>query len=341
MKSLALLLALSFVNASAQSSGYVNFIRQNQQGSSVVWDMPVAAQGAAPSALALESTGSLFQLWTVEQTLAKDFLLDQKLVGAYLPKADIKITTLDPYTVVPRTRVDQPFSVEIEVADLLTGTGLPEAATKVLLEQHIASYPTGQTTLDATVVAANKPLHAANVSQNGKTVLKFAASSLKATDATKALGEEHFIVHALADGSNGQTQLAAAHVQVWPVASGAILGITQGQNLRFLVPTLQINLHDLYPRSDTSLVLYEGTEIDGVEGKLIKAYPMDRDCSMSMILDVPEISTAITKDGTYTLALLSETVYGTELLCPPLTFSVKMSIEVNAMQVNFTDRTEY
>ncbi len=341
MKPFALLLALSSLNASAQTSGYVNFIRQNQQGTSVVWDMPVAAAGTAPSALAHESSGSLFQLWTVAQTTAKDHLLDQKLVGAYLPKADIKITTLDPYTIVPRTRVDQPFSVEIKVADLLTGSSLPEAATKVLLEQHVASYPTGLTALEPAAVVANTPLNSAYISQNGSTVLRFAASSLKATDPTKALGEEHFVIHALADGSISQSQIASAHVQVWPVASGEIIGITAGQELRYQVPSLQINLHDLYPRSDTSLILYEGSEVNGVQGKLIKSYPMDRDTGTSIILDVPEVSSAITRNGTYTLALMSETVYGTELLCTPITFSVKRTIEVNAMQVNFTDGTEH
>lgn len=335
MKSFALLLALSSIDASAQSSEYVNFIRQNQQGTTVVWDMPVAAAGTAPSALAHESSGSLFQLWTVAQTTAKEHLLDQKLVGAYLPKADIKITTLDPYSVVPRTRVDQPFSVEIQVADLLTGSTLPEAATKVLLEQHVASYPTGQTSLDPATVAANTPINSAFVSQNGTTVLNFAATSLKATDPTKALGEEHFIVHALAEGSISQSQIASAHVQVWPVASGEIIGITPGQELRYQVPSLQINLHDLYPRSDTSLILYEGSEVNGSEGTLLKSYPMDRDTGMSIILDVPEVSSAITQNGTYTLALVSETVYGPELLCPPVSFSVKRTIEINAMQVNF------
>ena len=336
MRLLALLLAHSSIAASAQTSGYVNFIRQNQQSSGVVWDMPVAAAGTAQSALTLENNGSLFQLWTIEESSAKEYLLDQKLVGAYLPKADLKIITLDPHSAVSRTRVDQPFSLEIQVSDLLTGSGLPDAATKVLLQQHIRSYVNGQNSLAPT---ADTPLSSAYISQNGTTVLKFAASSLKATDPTKALGEEHFILHALCHDSISETQIASAHLQVLAVASGAILGITPGQQFRGPVPTLQLILNDLYPRSDTSLMLYEGTQINGAEGKLVKAFPMDRDRCLSLTLEVPEISTAITKDGTYTVALMSETVFGKELLCPPITFSVGQTTEVDVMQVDLTDRT--
>lgn len=337
MKLLPLIIALSPVGAFVQAKGYVNFIRQNQQNSGVVWDMQVAPRGKAPSALALENQGSLFQLWTIEPTQMKEYLLDQKLVGAYLPKADIKITTLDPYTLVPRTRVDQPFSVEIEVADLLTGTGLPDAATKVLLEQHVQSSPEELVSLDPSTVAATTPNRSAYISENGKTVLKFPASSLTAKDPTKARGEEHFIVHALSDGRISQTQIASAHVQVWPIASGAILGITPGQEIRFSSPKLYLQLNDLYPRSDTYLKVYEGSQINGVEGTLVKAFPMDRDRSASITLEVTELTTAITEDGSYTMALMSETVYGTELLCDPIPFTVRTDITVNAMQTDYSD----
>ena len=340
MKSLPILLVALSINASAQINGYQSFIRQTQQpetpdATPIEWDMPVEALGNAPSALALEIKGALFQLWTIEQATAKDHLLDQKLVGAYLPKADIKITTLDPYTLVSRTRVDQPFSVEIKVADLLTGTGLPAAATKVLLEQHVQSYVNGVISIDPVAVAANTPIKSSYITQNGATVMNFPASSLQASDPTKALGEEHFIVHALPDGTVTQTQLASAHVQVWPVASGAIYGIAPGEQLQYLIPTLQLNLNDLYPRSDTYLMVYEGTQINGVEGKLVKAFPVDRDRSVTTILEVSELSASIGADGQYTIALMSDTVYGRELLCDPITFSVKRTIAVNAMQVNF------
>lgn len=339
MKLIPLLFAALSVNASAQISSYKNFIYQIQQGTGVRWDMPVAVVGSAPSLLEIDEKGSLFQLWTIEKATAKSYLLDQKLVGPYLPKADIKITTLDPYALVHRTRVDKPFKVEIQVANLHAGVGIQDSATKVLLEQHIQSYVNDQIPLDPVVVASNVPLHSSYISQNGPTVLNYSASSLTASDPTKALGEEHFIVHALADASIAQTQIASESVQVWPVASGSILGIKPGEKLRFRFPILRLNLNDLYPRSDTALMVYKGSQISG-EGKLVKAFPMDRDRSFSTVIDVTELSSAIEEDGEHTLALMSTTVYGTELLCDPITFSVDWTIKVNSMLVTFSNGTE-
>lgn len=342
MKSASLFLLLAAGAASAQTTpSYVNFIRQNQQGTGVVWDMPVAATGTSQSALLLETGGSLFQLWTINQTEAKDYLLDQKLVGAYLPKASVKVTTVDHYVPVVRTRVGQPFEVTIDVSDLLSGTGLPEAATKVLLQRHVASYPAGSSELNQATVTSGTPFATSYITQNGKTLLKFPSSSLTAADPTKASGEEHFVVHALSDGTFAQSQLAAAKVQIWPIASGKIIGIKDGDSLRYDIPTLQLNLNDLYPRSDTFLMLYPGTSVNGVTGTKVKQFPWDSNKSWTGTLMSDELSKLITKDGTYTLALVSQTIFGTELLDnKPITFSVDRSIEVNAMQVNFTDPSE-
>ncbi len=337
MKIFSLFLALTAVSAFGQSSNFSNFVRQTQQGTGVVWDMPVAAVGAASSALALDASGALFQLWTIQQSPVQDYLLDQKLVGAYLPTADIKVITLDPNGKVPRTRVDQPFTVEVSVAGLLTGSGLPLASTQVLFEQHIASYPTGQTTLLASQVQSNTPLYSGYLASNGKTIFKFPASSLKATDPTKALGEEHFVVHALSDGTLSQTQIASNFVQVWPVASGQIKGIANSDLIRFEIPKIEILLNDLYPRSDTYLMLYEGNQYNGVTGTIVKAYPVDRDTTTSTVIPVTELDSKLTKDGTYTLAIVSQTVYGLELIAPTVTIQVRRSLQVNAMQVNFSD----
>lgn len=336
MKKITLLFLLGTVHASAQTDVYVNILRQNQQDKGVVWDMPVAATGTSPSALTIDSGGALFQLWTINQTLAKDYLLDQKLVGAYLPVADVKLSTIDPYSRVHRTRVDQPFTVEIEVSGLLTGLNFPMAASKVLLERHVGSYQTGKYTLDPAQVLANTPLSSAYLSDNGKTVLRFEASALTAADPTKACGEEHFVVHALSDGSYTQTQIASKFVQVWPVASGSIKGIAQGDQLRFQMPQVELLLNDLYPRSDTYLLLFKGTQITGADGTVVMAFPMDRETCESHVLRVTDLDSKISSDGTYSLALVSETVYGRELLSS-VTFSVNRTLHVNAMQTEFSD----
>jgi hypothetical protein len=337
MKFLTFILAVSALQATAQSTKYQNFVRQHQQGSGVIWDMQgVKATGSAPSVLLLENGGSLFQLWTINQTTGKDHLLDQKLVGAYLPKADVKIITRDPYSVT-RTRLDQPITVEISVSDLLSGTGIPTAASRVMLEQHTECYAPGQTSLDPTCVVSNTPHDTAYITQNGKTTLTFNASSLTAPNPLKACGEEHFVVHALADGAVEQSQIASAKVQVWPIATGTIGGVRDGAVYNNVIPSVQLDTQDLYPRSNTYLMLYENGATAGEPGKVVWSRPWDAAVPLSLQTTTDDLNSLITKDGSYTIALMSETVFDTRLLCPTVTFSVRRVLTVNAMQVNFCD----
>lgn len=336
-----LLLALASVSSAMGGDRYINLVRQSLHKTSVIWDMPVAPEGVTPSVPALEAGGAQYQLWTINQVLGQDYLLNQKLVGTFLPKADLKVVTLDSGGRVPRTRVDQPFTVEIELKDLLTGVGMPRSASSVLLERTLGPHRAGVTSLDSAGVLSNPPFSRVYLSSNGTTKLQFSASALTSPDPTKASGEEHFVIHELSESDSTQTQIASAMIQVWPVASGVIKGITQGQQLRFKAPPIELLLDDLYPRSDTYLLLFEGTQINGNEGAIVKSFPMDRDTVESHVISLPdELDSKLGKDGTYTLALVSDTVYGRELLCDPVTFQVKRTMEVNAMQVNFSDGRE-
>jgi hypothetical protein len=331
MKTHLLLAALLCSHAHAAGEGFVNFIRQHQQSTGVVWSMPVVPQGEAPSQLPLEEKGALFQLWTIEQATAKDHLLDQKLVGAYLPTAGITIKTLDPYSAVPRTRADQPFTVTVDVAGLLAGSGLPDAATKVLLEHHLANYSGNQKSVPVADAVSGTPYSSAYLTTNGTTPLNFPVTNLKASDPTLATGEEHFVVHALGDDRTAQTQIASAYVQVWPVATGTIQGLTAGQRVRFHAPALTVTLSDLYPRSNTWLQIYEGPARLNTEGTPIEgsALILDQDTSDSRILTVSDYDDVMEKDGTYTIELLTETPFGIDRL-HHLTFTVDRKLEVRA-----------
>jgi hypothetical protein len=335
MKTLLPWMVLGAMQAAAQDGGYVNFLRKHQQASGVIWDMPAAAAGSTP---AIDKGNSLFQLWSVEQGTAKDHLLDQKLLGAYIPVAEITITTLDPGGRVPRTRVDQPFTVDINISGLLTGVNFPIASSNVLLERHLASDGTSAEPITPASAVSGTPAASGYIRDNGRTVLKFPASSLTATDPTTASGEEHFVIHTLSDGSITQTQIASARVQVWPVASGEIKGITQGARLTSGAPDIKVILNDLYPRSDTYLMLYKGSQIHGNTGSIIMAYPMDRDVSESTVIGTGSLDSMIGEDGTYTLALLSDTVFGRELLCETVTFHVNRGIQAGAVRPDSPDR---
>jgi hypothetical protein len=331
MKAYLLLASLLCSHVHAAGEGYVNFIRQQQKTTGVVWSMPVVPKGNGPSQLPLEQDGALFQLWTVEQATAKDYLLDQKLVGAYLPSASIIVTTLDPYSVVPRTRADQPFTVSIQVGGLLSGAGLPAASTKVLLEHHLANYTGNQISIPAAQAISGTPQSSAYLTANGATTLNFPVTNLKASDPTTARGEEHFVVHALGDEDAGQTQLASAYVQVWPVASGSIQGITQGQKIRFHSPELTVTLTDLYPRSNTWLQIYPGeaklsTQGTPVDGSILI---LDQDRSDSRLLTVADYDSLMQEDGTYTVELLTQTPFGIDRL-DHVTFTVDRKLEIRA-----------
>lgn len=311
-------------HAFAGTDTYASFTRQIQKESGIIWDMPNDSAAAPLSACKGES---MFQHWSIDEAQTKEYLLTQKLVRNYLPKATIRIETLDPDSSFPRSRVDQPFSVRIEMADLLTGVGLPDSTTKILVEQHLQSNYSGKT--NSNIIT--KPFANGCITSNGTTILKFPASSLTAKDRTQASGEEHFMIQTLADGNSSPTEIASAFVQVCPVASGAVQGIASGDEIRDQLPTVRLALHNLYPRSDTYLMLYQGTQIHGVTGRTIISLKLNQDTCVSKVLTVKNLADQITSDGTYTIALLSETVYGNELLCDPITFRVKISEDLAAL----------
>lgn len=334
MKTILPLLLLTALPAAAEADGHVSFIRQQQQASGVIWDMPVSPIDEAPAALLNSRGGTLLQLWSIAREDAQDHLVDQKVVGPYLPVAAIKVKTLDPYKPVARTRVDQPFTVEINVTGLLTGDGFPKSSTNVVLERHIANFPEGNNALYSAAVISGAPYRSAYITNNGSTVLKFPASALTARDPTSAAGEEHFVIHALSDGSLSQTQLASGFVQVWPIASGAIKGIAHGAVLHGEAPQVDLILSDLYPQSDTCLMLFDGTQINGVQGTTLTSFPMNRETCESHVVTVDQLDNHLSEDGTYTLALMSDTIYGRELLCDPLTFSVERGPAAGTMQAS-------
>lgn len=329
MKTIAIL-ALTFP-AAVQATEWVNFIRQTQVDSGVIWDMPVAPQGSSPSLLTLEDGGALFQLWTINQTEVQDYLLDQRLVGTYLPGAEIRIETGDPYPHVHRTRADQPFTVHVDVSGLLSGPNLPTASQKVLLEHHLATRPGRRAVIDPVLAISGTPHSQGLLESNGTHTLTFSASSLPSTDPTAAMGEEHFVVHALPDATIPQTQVATNFLQIWPVASGLIQGIAPGDVIRNAVPDLTLSLRDLYPSSTTYLQLYKGHSTLGTEGQTIdgSVLVIDRDRTVNRTLVIKDWSELIQDDGVHTLELVTITPFGTERLSF-VEFMVNRELQVNA-----------
>lgn len=326
----AIAVTLSPVNA----QGYVNFVRQQQQASKITWDMPVAPNGAAPAMLATEEGGALFQLWTVSQQSAKDYLLDQKLVGAYIPKGSIIVRSADSYNGVPRIRVDQPFSVEFTVSNLLSGQNIPLSASTVLAEHHLAPNPDRNAVITAAQAIAGTPFSSGYISKNGVTTVNYPATSIKTADPTKACGEEHFVLHALGDGTFSQTQIATAFIKVWPMASGKISGINPGTLIRFTPPVLTVKLDDLYPRSSTFIRIRSNGPILSKGGAILNGsmLVLDQDLSANRLLTVSNYGNLFDSDGAYVIELLTSTPFGTDVL-DSIPFEVNRTLKVNGMIV--------
>ena len=313
----------------AGSEDYVNFVRQYQQGSGVFWDMQnVAPKASSASIHPLDESGALFQLWTIQKLGGRDFLLDQKTVGAYLPKAEVKVITRDPYTRVPRTRADQPFAVEIKVSDLLTGSNLPQSASSVLAEHHLAAYPEGVSSIPVATAIAGTPYGSGYISRNGITRFDFQRSAIVQPATKKPFGEEHFTVHALSDGSVAQTKIAGGYIQVWPVAKGAIEGLIPNQKIRFSAPRLTLVLHDLYPGSYTHLRIRDedGLVVSSDDSKFVLA---EEPADTGKLITVADYGLLMKKDGRYTVELVTETPFGSDVL-HSLTVDVDRTMEIRA-----------
>jgi len=337
MKILLLATILSLLGASflaANPDDYTSFIRQHQQNTGVIWDMPVELQGEGLSPLVIEEGGALFQLWAIRHTNYRDFLIDQKLVGAYLPSAEITILTEDPFPGIPRTRADRPFDVDVMVHGLLSGPNLPEASKKVLFEQYAAHSPESQTLTRDEALAGN-PIRTTYIEQNGITSYHFPATSLTGPDPTKVSGEEHFIVHALPDGDYTQTQIATALIQIWPIASGDIAGLQNGAIVRTLPPTLTVTMDALYPSSATYLHVYPGPPTLSTVGTKIPGsiLVLDQDSSEDRVLTIREWAATMTQEGPHTIELLTETPFGTERL-DYVSFTLNRVLKVRAMMTN-------
>jgi len=314
----------------APAGNYTNFIRQVQSVSGIEWQAPVNRIGEQLSPLSIDPGGARFELWTVQQDPLKAYLLDHRYVGTYVPRANVRIYSEDPYPVIPRTRCDRPFNVEIAIAGLIPDDpNAPVAARKVNLYQYVQSY--GEDGDGTEINRALAILHSqAEETQNGIHTFRWAFSSVPGADRTKVRGEERFMVESLDDYQAPASQLASHFIQVWPVADGQISGINDGDAIRFKMPPFEIHLNDLYPDSETWAQVYPGNPQLGVAGTnvpgsaivIADSVPQDR------VLRISEWDMALDSDGVWTLEVLHKTPFGLERL-DYVTFGIDRTLEVH------------
>jgi hypothetical protein len=326
------ILAISLVCggwASGQAGGsYTNFIRQVEMPSGVQWDASVEASGEQNSMLPIDLGGARFELWTVLSSPLTSYLLDTRFVAAYLPTAEVTIQSEDPYTVIPRTRADRPFQVDVTISGLLSGPTDPDASKAVKLLRHVQSYAekgSGEN-LDRSQAALESQvlLH-----QNGTQTLSFPLTSISGADRTKVRGEERFSVFSLAADQAPESQLASQTIQIWPVADATISGISPNQKIRLELPKLTLTLNDLYPDSRTYAQVYRGSQRLGEEGILVpgSSLILNEVRATDRVLLLDDYESVFDGDGVWTMEILTATPFGIDRLAY-VTFEIDRTLEL-------------
>jgi hypothetical protein len=256
-------------------------------------------------------------------------LLDTRYVGAYVPVVTVLIRSEDPYAIIPRTRADRPFYVDLTVSGLLSGAADPAPSKSVKLLRHVQSYG-----VDGTGVGIDRSqatlLTQASISSNGKQTLTYALTSVPGAVRTQVRGEERFSVFSLADYQVSESQIASQFIQIWPVANGAIGGITMGQIIGFSTPQLTFTLNDLYPDSTTYAQVYKGEAQLGVTGTVLPGSSLVVMASVpqSRVLSVSGYDSVFDTNGRWTMELLTVTPFGIDRLAY-VSFDVDRTISVN------------
>lgn len=328
---LAVCLSLLASPLSWAGGTYTNFIRQVQIPSGVQWDASVAASGQTNSPLPIDTSGARFELWTVLSSPLTSYLLDTRYVSSYAPSAEVVIISEDPYTVIPRTRADRPFKVEVNIEGLLGDASAPDAAKSVQFLRHVQSYGENGTgeNLDRSLAALQSQVL---IASNGKQKLEFPLTAIPGADRTKARGEERFSVFTVGDASSPAAQIASRYVEIWPVTSGGIAGISPNQKFRLQLPKLTVTYDDVYPDSQNYVQVYKGDAKLGTKGAMLKASWVPGNGSVSedrvVLMNASDYESEITSDGRWTMEMISITPFGTERLAY-VSFDVDWTIELN------------
>lgn len=238
LKNTVCLLSPLLISASVHGSvpGWQNIVRMIEPGSGengpVIWDMPGDVPANGQDVLidqTVPENGAIFVLRTIEESPFNDWFLDSTAVGAYLPVAELRVSTHDTESFVPRTRADRPFQISATISGLFNGQGSPQgngiqrAATEVRLQRFSQDYAPGENALPNGEITsdAHSEIALEGNGQFPKSAGQLAyVSVLNAERPEKARGEEHFVVRSLADGTAASEALDQLAVEVWPVWDG-------------------------------------------------------------------------------------------------------------------------
>lgn len=327
---LALFVAVTSVPVSAQQQPtWTNFLRQRQALTGVELQTNVPNNGSQLSLLPLELNGAQFTIWTLKSGTGEvPQLLATQFVDAYQNAATVEVQTGDPYTLIPRTRVDKPFTVRLQVSGLRPiVAGSDTTGTSVRFTHTASNYGVGVHLPSGSMTT--RTVFNGNISQNGVHTFNFSGANIGGTNLAASSGEENFTVSSLLGSGALDTTLATARMQVWPMSTAGISGITSNATYKSM-PEVTFNYSRLYPDSQTYVQIYPGPPSLGTQGIVLNP-------SIITIADVtPQDRTFILRnwdhvlpqDGQFTMEVLHTTPWGTERLAF-VSFFADRTIEVN------------
>lgn len=301
--------------------------------------------GTADIPFPIGEKGDVFDLY-VQGTAwdTKIYLADTKVVNAYSPGGSFFLTSEDPWVVgdtttgnyIKRTRADRPYRINLSVSGLSADPAAPQSASSVRLDRVGVNYdPATYSVLGATPYTQGTYSLAWNGVYTGSM-----NNLLTPIGSTKACGEERWQLNRWADinavdGTETvpETIINNVTVQVWPVADVTLDGIVDGQVILDSIPSLSVQLEDVYPDSYTYCQIYKGTAALGTVGTKVAGseiyygeYYTNKYNEEHGITDAPPYDEATTQpqnpdrffidlnancatDGTYTLEVISETPF--------------------------------
>ena len=362
---ITLLLSLVAV-LSARAESHLNFLRQTQYDTMVVWDAPIDSEGSMPSPLGIGTMGSVFELLSYGLGTGSVQTLDREVISTYNPNIRMTFETGDPYQPVPRTRVDQPFTCRITISGMPTGIPNPylrEMLTTLEFVHQGFVFPSHDYSLED-IGGLNEPqiINQWIATQDAVYVLECSMSNLNGPDITKTFGVEVMTVSSPGSYNNGHgnnldhtddsnpgmsdrldiivmDEVYKGHVvgnifewamvQVWPVAEASVEGIDPAavyQN----IPPITINLVDLYPDSKTYARAYVGPPstdpVDPIELPITAI--VDDSTPQDRTLVLNGLEQYLPESGSYTIEVIHETPFGTEILTqfPSLQVDYEVSV---------------
>lgn len=325
---LTALISSASIPVAAQEVTWTNFLRQRQALTGVELQTNVANAGSRLSLLPLELEGAQFTIWTLKSgTGQTPMLLATQFVDAYQNSASVTVESGDPYALIPRTRVDKPFTVRLQVSGLrpITPGGDP-TGTSVRFTHSASNYGVGVHLPHAGMTTST--VFNGDINQNGLHTFNFSGGNLSGTNVAASSGEENFTVSSLLGGGI-DTTLATGRIQIWPLSTVNISGITSNSTYTSM-PEVTFNYSRLYPESQTYVQVYPGPPALGTTGLTLNS-------SIITISDVtPQDRTFILRnwdhflqqDGLHTMEVLHTTPWGMERLAY-VPFHANRTIEVN------------